>query len=82
MVGVAVNVTCVPLQTVVADAAILTAGVTEFVIVMVTSFEVAVEVETQLAFDVMTLLTTSLLAKDAFEYVALLLPTLLPFNFH
>ena len=34
------------------------------------------------AFDVITTVTTLLLANDAVVYTSLLVPTLLPFNFH
>ena len=63
MVGVGVNVTDVPTQMVAADAAILSEGVTLGFTVIVTEFEVAVAGETQAAFDVITQVTMSELAK-------------------
>lgn len=82
MVGVAVNVTDVPEQTGFEDAEILTlAGKFGFT-VMVTELDVAGLPVAQVAFEVMTQVTTSLLARLAAEYVAPLVPTLDPFNFH
>jgi hypothetical protein len=63
LVGVAVKVTLVPEQMVVAEAAMLTlAGNTGFT-VMVILFEVAGLPETQVALEVITQLITSLLAR-------------------
>jgi hypothetical protein len=82
LVGVAVNVTEVPEQIGFEDAEILTlAGKFGFT-VMVTEFEVAGLSVAQVAFEVMTQVTTSLLARLELEYVALLVPILVPFNFH
>ena len=53
-VGVAVNVTLVPLQIVVAVAATATLGVTALFTVIVKAFEVAFAVVVQPAFDVIT----------------------------
>ena len=64
--GVAVNVTLVPEQIVVAVAAMLTDGVTVTVTVMVIAFEVAVAGLAQANEEVMTTVTTSLLARVAF----------------
>ena len=66
MVGVAVNVTLVPEQIVVAVATILTDGVTVELTVMVIALEVAVDCVTQVNEDVITTVTTSLLARAAF----------------
>ena len=66
MTAVAVNVTLVPAQIVVADAAMLTEGVTGEVTAIAITFDVAVGGTAQLADEVMMTLTTSLLANDAF----------------
>ena len=66
LVGVAVNVTLVPAQIVVALAAMLTKGVTGMVTVIVIALEVAVGDVTHGSEDVITTVTTSLLTKDAF----------------
>ena len=57
MVGVAVKVTLVPEQMVVADAATATDGVTVVLTVIVTGVEVAVVGDAQVAVDVMTQVT-------------------------
>ena len=64
MVGVAVNVTDVPAQMVVAEAAMETAGVTGVVIVILIELLLAVEVVTQLKELVIAHVTTSPLLKD------------------
>ena len=64
--GVAVNVTLVPAQIVVAVAAILTDGVTGEVTVIVIALDVAVAWVTQVSEEVMTTVTTSLFANAAF----------------
>ena len=66
MVGVAVNVTLVPAQIVVAVAAMLTDGVTGEVTVIVIALDVAVGWVTQVREEVMTTVTTSLFARAAF----------------
>ena len=66
MVGVAVNVTLVPPQIVVAVAAMLTDGVTGEVTVIVIALDVAVGWVIQVREEVMTTVTTSLLARAAF----------------
>jgi hypothetical protein len=66
LVGVAVKIILVPEQIVVAVAPILTDGVTGEVIAMVIAFDVAVGWVTQVSEDVMTTVTTSLFARDAF----------------
>ena len=64
--GVAVNVTLVPEQIVVAVAEILTDGVTGEVTVIVMALDVAVAWVTQVSEEVMTTVTTSLFAKVEF----------------
>lgn len=83
MVGDAVNVTDVPLHMLpVEPEAMVTAGVTEPLTLMVTAFDVAVDDEAQAALDVITHETTSPLANVEEENVALLLPVLTPLTFH
>jgi hypothetical protein len=80
---VAVNVTFVPEQIVLpGSAAILTEGVTVGLTVTVMAFEVAVAGLAHASVDVITTVTISPFDNALFEYVALLVPTLLPFNFH
>jgi hypothetical protein len=78
---VAVKVTEVPEQTGFAEAAMETLtgklGLTD----MVTALEVAGLPVAQVAFEVSTQVTMSLLA-GVYEYVALLVPALVPFTFH
>lgn len=57
------KVTDVPLQIVVADVLILTVGVTAAFTAIVIAFEVAVVVDAQSAFEVITQDTTSLFAN-------------------
>lgn len=76
------KVTLVPEQIVVAEAAMLTLAGRFGLTVMVTEFEVAGLPDTQEAFDVITQLTISLLAKELFVYVVELVPTFDPFSFH
>ena len=78
----AVKITFVPEQIVVAFAEMLTDGVTVVVTVMVIVLDVAVAGTAQGNEEVMTTVMTSLFASVAFWYVALFVPTLLPFNFH
>ena len=82
MVGVAVNVTDVPEQIVVADADILILtgrfGLTVIVIVL----EVAGLPVAQVALEVITQTTVFPFANELLVYVALLVPTFDPFNFH
>ena len=82
MVGVAVNVTCVPAQMVVAEALMLTDGVTLALTVMVTGLDVAVAGDAQANDEVITTVTTSPLASVDDWNVALFVPALLPFTFH
>jgi hypothetical protein len=84
LVGVAVNVTVVPVQIVVADAVIETLAATpEADTVIATPFEVAGEpVKQGVALDVITQVTIFPFAKDAFVYVAEFDPTFAPFNNH
>ena len=65
-VGVAVKVTLVPAQIVVADAAIFTDGTTVVVTVMIIVLEVAVAGFAHASEDVITQLTASLFARPAF----------------
>ena len=64
MVGVGVKVTDVPVQIVLAEAAMLTAGTTAGFTVIVTGLEVAVGWVVHPKVDVITQLTTSELARD------------------
>ena len=66
MVGVAVKITLVPEQMVVAEALMLTAGVTVAVTVMVIALDVALAGLAQAIEDVMTTVTTSLFIRAAF----------------
>lgn len=66
MVGVAVKITLVPKQIVVAVALILTAGVTGKFTVMVIALDVAVGCVTHVREDVITTVITSLFARAAF----------------
>ena len=82
MVGVAVKVTLVPAQIVVADAAILTlAGKLGFTFI-VTALLVAGLPVAQVAFDVITTVTTSLSVNVVEVKMGLLLPAFVPFTFH
>jgi hypothetical protein len=60
----------------------LTEGVTGWLTVMVTAFDVAGFPVTQLALDVRIQVITSLLARLLLEYVELFVPILVPFIFH
>jgi hypothetical protein len=82
LVGVAVKVTLVPEHIVLAEAATLTLAGRFGLTVIVTEFEVAGLPVAQVALDVSTQIITSLFARDALEYVELLVPTFDPFNFH
>ena len=83
MVGVAVNITCVPVQIVFPGlAAMLTDGVTDPVTSIVITFDVAVVGLAQARDDVITTVTTSPFTNAAFWYVLLFVPTLLPLSFH
>lgn len=66
MVGVAVKITLVPEQIVVAEAAILTDGTTVGFTVMVIALDVAVDWVTQVSEEVITTVTTSLFTSAAF----------------
>lgn len=66
MVGVAVKVTLVPEQMLVADAATATEGTTVVLTVIVTGDDVAVVGDAQDAEEVITQVTTSPLASAAF----------------
>ncbi|MPM59198.1 hypothetical protein SDC9_106038 [bioreactor metagenome] len=49
---------------------------------MVTGADVAVVGDAQVALDVIRHVTTSPFVRDAFEYVALFVPTFVPLSFH
>ena len=76
------NVTLVPVQIDVFDAAIEIEGTTEETTEIVIVFELAVLADKQLAFEVNTQLTCDPFVKAEFEYVELFVPTFAPFNFH
>ena len=81
-VGVALKDTFVPEQIVVPGLAVMvTEGVTVFVTIIDTVFDVAVAGETQAAFEVITQETVLPSARAAFVYVLLFVPTFAPFNF-
>jgi hypothetical protein len=82
LVGVAVNVTELPEQTVVAGVVTLTDGVTDGVTVIVIDPDVAVAGDGQAAVDVITQVITAPLVSVVVLYVALLVPTLVPLTFH
>ena len=82
MVGVAVKLTGVPAHTAVADATIVTAGVAIGVTVIGGAVKVAMAGEAQSALEVMVILTISPGAKELFEYVLELAPTLRPLSCH
>ena len=82
MVGVAVKVTLVPEQIVVADAATETAGVSVLLTVIATGVDVAVVGDAHEDEDVITQVTTSPLLNEPLVYVALLPPTFPPLSFH
>ena len=82
MVGVAVKITFVPEQIEVALAATLTEGVTEGLTVIVMELDVAVGCVTHVSEEDITTATTSLFASVEFWYVALFIPTFVPFSFH
>lgn len=82
LTGTAVNVTGVPEQMFEDVAVMLTAGLSNGLMARKMLFEKAVEVVTQLALLVSTLLTTSPFARATIVYAALFIPTFTPFNFH
>ena len=83
MVGVAVNVTEVPVQIVVPGlAAMLTLTGRFGLTVIVRAFDVAGLPVAQVAFEVSWHVTMSPAANAALVYVVLLEPTLVPFSFH
>lgn len=82
MVGVAVKVTLVPEQIVVAEAEMLTLTGKFGLTVILTGFDVAGLPVAQVAFEVRTQVTTSLLARAVEVYVLLLVPTFEPLTFH
>ena len=82
MVGVAVKVTGVPEQIVLADEEILITGTTEVETLIVIVFEVAFDGLAQAAFDVIVQVILSLLLSELLEYVELFVPTFDPFSCH
>ena len=82
MVGVAVKLTVVPVQIVVADAEMLTlTGLLGFTVIT-TLFEVTGFSTVHVSADVILQVTMSPWTRAAFVYVALLDPTLAPLSFH
>jgi len=82
LVGVAVNVTLVPVQMVVALAFTATEGVTAVFTVIVTGVDVALVGEAHASEEVITQVTTSPFARAALVYVVPPVPTLAPLSFH
>ena len=83
LVGVAVNVTLVPVQMVVPVLALMdTAGTNTGLTVIVNALDVAVVGLAHVALLVSTQVTICPLVNDALVYVALLVPTLVPLSFH
>jgi hypothetical protein len=82
LVVLAVKVTDVPEQTVVAAVLIVILGAVVGVTVIVTAFDVAVVVVAHATFDVNTHVTTSLFANVVEPNVAELVPTFPPLTFH
>ena len=80
--GVAVNVELLPAQIVNDGVLMVTDGVTDAVVVIVSALLVAVGVLAHDALPVITTVTTSLFAIDEVVNVALLLPAFTPFIFH
>lgn len=81
LAAVAVNVTCVPLQIVVADAAVLTVGAVTGLTVTTVAGEVAVAGEAQPDDDVITTRIVSLLFSVP-DVNVLPLPCAVPFTYH
>ena len=82
MVGVAVNVTDALAHTVVVGVVMVTDGVTEPLMVIVIVFEVAVVGDAHAELDVITHVTVWPLVSVVVVYVALLVPTFVPFTCH
>ena len=83
MVGVAVNVTLVPVHIILPGAAaMLTDGTTVPVTARVIEFDVAVVGPAHASDDVITTVITSPLASVELWKVLLLVPALTPFTFH
>ena len=76
------NITCVPVHIVVADALMLIAGATAGVMVIMILLEVEVVVVAQAALLVSTQVTWSLLLSATLVKVAILVPAFRPFTFH
>lgn len=82
MVGTATKDTNCPLQVLVVEGLMLTAGVTAGDTTMVILFEPILEGVAQAAFEVNTQLTTSPFTKEVDVNVGVLLPLFVPFTFH
>ena len=82
MVGVAVNVVLLPAQMLNEGVLILTAGVTDAVVVIVSELLVAVGVVAQDALLVITTVTTLPFVMEEVVNVELLVPAFTPFIFH
>jgi len=82
LVGVAVKVTDVPVQTGLDEAAIATLAGRFGLTIIVTVFDVAGLPVAHVALEVMTQVTRSPLARVAFVYVVLFVPSLTPLSFH
>ena len=83
LVGVAVNVTFVPVQIVVADAETLTlTGKFGFTVIVIPALVAGFPVAQGVAFDVNTTVTMSPFTSVVEEYVLLLISTFVPFTFH
>lgn len=76
------NVTELLAHTVVVGVVMLTDGVTAPLTVMVTELDVAVVGDAQAALEVITHVTTCPFVRVVVVYVALLVPTLVPFTCH
>jgi len=82
LIGVAEKVTGVPGQIVVGEAAIVTAGVTDGVIVTAGAVEVTVDGEAQVSLEVIVALTISPLTKELEVYELEFVPTFTPLICH
>ena len=82
MVGVAVNVTEAPAQTVVVGVVMLTAGTTLGLMVIVIELDVAGLPVTPPRFEVITHVTIAPVVSVVVVNVALLVPAFVPFTFH
>ena len=76
------NVTEAPEHIVVVGVVMLTDGVTAGLTVIVIAFDVAVVGDAQVAVEVITQVTIAPVVSVLVVYVALLVPTFVPFTFH